>query len=31
MVVVVAGDAGELEGAFAHAEGGVAVAVHDAV
>ncbi len=31
VVVVVAGDACEFEGAFAHAEGGIAVAVHDAV
>jgi hypothetical protein len=31
VVVVIAGDAGEFEGAFDHAERGVAVAVHDAV
>ncbi len=29
--VVVAGDAGEFEGAFDHSEGGIPVAVHDAV
>lgn len=31
MVVVVTGDAGELEGAFDHAEWAIAVAIHDAV
>lgn len=31
VVVVIASDAGKLEGAFAHAEGGVAIAVHDAI
>ena len=31
MVAVVAGDAGELQGALAHAEWGIAVAVHDPV
>ena len=31
MIAVIAGDAGEFEGAFDHSEWGIAVAIHDAI